>query len=338
MSSTSRGPVSNCKRCGSPISAGWLECPQCHAFVHADELTQISYEAKLLESSGDLRAARERWLTAVPLLPADAQQTEWINRHAVDLYAQALEAEVQQQQQNESKSKWAKRLGPFAPLLILLGKAKVLFGLLKLKFILSFAGFIWFYWTLFGMWFGVGFAVLILCHEMGHYVEVKRRGLPVEVPVFLPGLGAYVKWKNLGVSGEGRAMISLAGPLAGFLSSAVCILGYSQTHSKLWLALAHSGAWLNLMNLIPVWALDGAQAIQAVSRQGKIMLLLACLLLFWGTHEYVLLFIGAGALWQVFLKPPEEETSPRIAAYFALLLCGLAAILVLAPGQGFGVR
>lgn len=305
--------------------------------MHADELTRISNEAKQLESAGDLRAARERWLTAIPLLPVDAQQTAWINNHAVDLYAQALEADVQRQQEGESKSKWAKRLGPFAPLLVLLGKAKVLFGLLKLKFVLSFAGFIWFYWTIFGMWFGVGFAVLILCHEMGHYIEVKRRGLPVEVPVFLPGLGAYVKWKNLGVSGEGRAMISLAGPLAGFLSSAVCILVYWQTHSKLWLALAHSGAWLNLMNLIPVWALDGAQAIQAVSRYGRVVLLLSCALLFWGTRDYVLLFIGAGVLWQAFVKPT-DETSARIAAYFTLLLCALALILVLAPGRGFGAE
>src|ERR1035441_5725069 len=100
---------------------------------------------------------------------------------------------------------WAKRLGPLA---LLLAKAKtLLFALFKLKFLFSFAAFLGIYWALFGAWFGIGFACMILMHEMGHFVEVKRRGLPADMPVFLPGLGAYVKWQGLGVSTEVRALI-----------------------------------------------------------------------------------------------------------------------------------
>jgi len=45
-----------------------------------------------------------------------------------------------------------------------------------------------FYWALYGMKFGIGFAVLILVHEMGHFIDIKRRGLPADMPVFLPDL------------------------------------------------------------------------------------------------------------------------------------------------------
>ena len=115
---------------------------------------------------------------------------------------------------------WAKRLGPLAPLAVLLAKGKsLLFALFKLKFLFSFAAFLGIYWALYGAWFGIGFAVMIMIHEMGHFAEVKRRGLPAEMPVFLPGLGAYVKWQALGVSTEARALVSLAGPAAGLLAA-----------------------------------------------------------------------------------------------------------------------
>jgi hypothetical protein len=56
-----------------------------------------------------------------------------------------------------------------------------------------------------GWAFGLGFAALILVHEMGHYIDITRRGLPADMPVFLPGLGAYVRWRALGVPDETRA-------------------------------------------------------------------------------------------------------------------------------------
>src|SRR6202158_17061 len=78
----------------------------------------------------------------------------------------------------------AKRVGPLAPLVLLLAKGKtLLFMLFKLKFLFSFAAFLGIYWALYGAWFGIGFACMILMHEMGHFVEVKRGGLPAEMPV-----------------------------------------------------------------------------------------------------------------------------------------------------------
>jgi len=95
---------------------------------------------------------------------------------------------------------------------------------------LSLGAFVGVYWSLYGLKFGFGFAVQILVHELGHYIDIKRRGLPADLPVFLPGMGAFVRWQALGVSLETRAAVSLAGPLA--------ILGES-----VFLLLALGAAW-----------------------------------------------------------------------------------------------
>jgi Zn-dependent protease len=68
---------------------------------------------------------------------------------------------------------------------ILLAKSKAVLGaIFKLKFLLSFFAFLSIYAALYGAMFGLGFAALILIHEMGHFIDIKRRGLPADMPVF----------------------------------------------------------------------------------------------------------------------------------------------------------
>lgn len=227
---------------------------------------------------------------------------------------------------------WAKRLGPLAPLVLLLAKGKtLLFALFKLKFLFSFVTFLGLYWALYGAWFGIGFAVMILLHEMGHFAEIKRRGLPAEMPVFLPGLGAYVKWQALGVSTEVRALVSLAGPAAGLFAALLAAAIFWRTGNPLWAALAHTGAWLNLINLVPAWILDGAGAIQPLDKVGRASLLVFCVLLFWWSREASLLFVAAGFAWQLYRKEFPAEGSVTVQWYFAGLLAALAWLLHATP-------
>src|ERR1700730_16086423 len=141
--------------------------------------------------------------------------------------------------------------------------------------VLSFLAFVVIYSAASGVKFGIGFAVLILIHEMGHFVDIKRRGLPADMPVFLPGLGADVGLQELGVPRETRAAVSLAGPLAGFLASLACAALWWQTGNPFWAALARVGAILNLLNLIPVWALDGGQGALALSKTERLVVMAA---------------------------------------------------------------
>ena len=227
---------------------------------------------------------------------------------------------------------WAKRLGPLAPLAVLLPKGKaILFALFKLKFLFSFVAFLGIYWALYGAWFGIGFAVMIMIHEMGHFAEVKRRGLPAEMPVFLPGLGAYVKWQALGVSTEARALVALAGPAAGLLAAVLAAVLFWQTGRPVWAALAHTGAWLNLLNLIPVWMLDGAGAVPALDKVGRVSLLVFTGLLFWWSGQMMLLLLVAGFAWQLYRKEIPADGSVKVQLYFAGLLAAFVWLLRATP-------
>jgi Zn-dependent protease len=295
--------------------------------VHADDVEALRTLALGLERRGQAAQAREAWLDVVRLLPAGSDQAQWIEGHiqALDQAAPALTAP-------QKPKSWAKRLGPLAPLALLLAKGKTfLFAIFKLKSLFSFVAFLGLYWALYGAWFGIGFAAMIMLHEMGHFVEVKRRGLPAEMPVFLPGLGAYVKWQAMGVSIETRALVSLAGPAAGVLAAVIAAALYWQTRNPLWAALAHAGAWLNLLNLIPVWMLDGAGAVLPLDKMGRISLLAFSILLYWWSGEMTLLLVAAGFGWQLFRKAIPTDGSVKVQLYFAGLVAVLAWLLHAMP-------
>ena len=308
--------------------------------MHADALQRLTAEAKSLEQRKDLPGARERWESALCLLPANSAQAVWIQEHLGELQTPAdSPANL-----SEKRLNWVKRFGPLAPVLLFLTKAKFLLtALFKLKFLFSLAAFLGFYWALYGAKFGIGFAAIILLHEMGHYIDVRRRGLPAEMPVFLPGLGAYVRWQALGVSVQTRAFISLAGPCAGLLVALACFGLWKTTGAPIWAALAQAGAWLNLLNLIPVWILDGGQAVLALNRQARLSIAVVAAALALTLHQNTLYLVAAGAVWRMFTKDvPEvdgvEQNSMPIALYFNFLLLALTLVLLLVPGRVSSMR
>jgi Zn-dependent protease len=243
-----------------------------------------------------------------------------------------LSAEVIPAPTTKPRNGLARKLGPLGPIAVLVAKSKgLLLAIFKLKFLLSLFAFVAVYWAMFGWKFGAGFAAAILIHEIGHFVDIKRRGLPAEMPVFLPGLGAYVRWQSLGVPVRVRAQISLAGPLAGWFAAAVCLFLYGRTHQALWAALARTGAALNILNLIPVWMLDGGQAALALARTERILLLAASLGLWLVSGESIFFLVTMGVTWRLFTKDLPPEPSWSTLAYYIALLAALAWILHATP-------
>jgi len=315
-----------CPRCAREIPAGALECPQCRTLVHGDQMEQLAAHARALEAHGDFQEAREKWLACLPLLPAHSLQADWIHKHVAEL---GRGTSPQISPASNSAPQWARKLGPLGPIVL---------ALLKFKSLLSFVAFFGFYWTIWGAKFGIGFAVLILIHEMGHFIDIKRRGLPADMPMFLPGFGAYVKWNALGVSLETRAAVSLAGPFAGALSAGLCYLLWHQTGYGLWAALARTGAWFNALNLIPLWIFDGSSATNALSKLERALVLLVSAALGYALGEWVFGLVAAGMVIRLFTRDAPEEHSNAAVAYFVAVLTGLALILWLVPGQGNGLR
>ena len=318
-------PIFNCPQCSRWLPEGTLACPECDTIVYSQHLREIALDATAKESAKELAQARDAWVLALEWLPEGTKQ-----RAAIEQRIALIDAQLQAVEDN--KAKWMRRLGPFAPVLLFLSKIKsLLFVLLKLKFLLSFVAFFGIYWALFGWQFGLGFTVAILLHEMGHYIAAKRLGLKVDLPVFLPGLGAYVRWYNMGISLDALSTIALAGPFAGLLTAAACGVIAIVFKLPLFSALAHVGAWLNLFNLVPVLGLDGAQATYSLDRTQRWLVLATALIFFGMLHEGPFLFIAAGMAWRLWAGGYAEKPSTKTLVKFVLLLFALGSVIALFP-------
>src|SRR5262249_16511753 len=121
------------------------------------------------------------------------------------------------------------------------------------------------YQLIFGWAFAVGFVLLLLLHEMGHVVQLRREGVEASAPMFIPFLGAVIWAKSLGGAAGAGGGVGLAGPILGSLATLVPLGIWLATGSDFWRALAFIGFFLNLFNLLPVLPLDGGRAMAALS-------------------------------------------------------------------------
>ena len=159
--------------------------------------------------------------------------------------------------------------GALAGLAVLLGKFKsVLLLLPKLK-ILSTSGTMLVsvaaYALIWGWRFAAGFVALLFIHEMGHVIQLRREGIKATAPLFIPFMGAFVGMKQLPDNAAAEARVGLAGPVLGSIGCLIPLGIYELSGNELWKALAFTGFFLNLFNLLPVLPLDGGRAMAALS-------------------------------------------------------------------------
>jgi Zn-dependent protease len=161
-------------------------------------------------------------------------------------------------------------VAPLVAIVAFFGKFKlVLIALTKVKFLVTSGSMlvsIVAYASIWGWRFGVGFVLLLLVHEYGHVIQLKREGVKdVSAPVFIPFLGALIWAKSLGGNAAAEARVGLAGPILGSIGALACVGLYAATGNELFQALAFTGFFLNLFNLLPVSPLDGGRAAAALS-------------------------------------------------------------------------
>ncbi len=150
-------------------------------------------------------------------------------------------------------------LGKFKAVLLLLPKLKVLSTSATMLVSVAAYALIW------GWTFAVGFVLLLFVHEMGHVVQLRREGIKATAPLFIPFMGAFVGMKQMPQNAAAEARVGLAGPILGSLAALVPFAIWKATGNTFWEALAFTGFFLNLFNLLPVLPLDGGRAMAALS-------------------------------------------------------------------------
>ena len=306
---------SYCSHCGTTLSPEALVCPSCRKFTYSRELEELAGRARQLTAAGQLQTARDQWIAALKLLPPESSEYAGVQREV-----QKLQARISP----KAATDWKKRLGPLGIALAALAKYKTvaLVLLTKGKFILSILAFLGVYWSLFGWWFALGLTGSIFLHEMGHYAMARRFGFSAELPMFLPGFGAFVRWNGAGVEPGIRAQISLAGPFFGLVSGLIAYGIFLSTGQAVWLAVAQFAGWINLLNLIPVFIFDGASAMNALGAQARVAILLVSIVMFFTLNEFLFLFIAIATGYRLFRRDFPAEAKQGIAYAFIALILG----------------
>src|SRR5574341_834528 len=155
------------------------------------------------------------------------------------------------------------------------------------------------YGLVFGWWYAVGFVLLIFCHEMGHFLAAKQRGLDVGAPTFIPFVGAWIQLKNQPMNVETEAYVAMAGPVLGTIAAMACYYQAASAQSALWLALAYAGLMLNLFNLIPLSPLDGGRITAIISPKAWVVGVPILVVLSLWNHSPMLLLVALLAFPQV---------------------------------------
>ena len=101
---------------------------------------------------------------------------------------------------------------------------------------------------------------------MGHVIELRREGIKASAPMFIPFLGAVISGPlaRRQRHGRGARRARRTDPREhrrGRVHRSI----WHATGNDLWRALAFTGFFLNLFNLLPVVPLDGGRAMAAMA-------------------------------------------------------------------------
>ncbi|MGB7589461.1 MAG: site-2 protease family protein [Solirubrobacterales bacterium] len=229
------------------------------------------------------------------------------------------------------------------PFVLLATRIELLIGFIgKLKYataLLSMFASVGAYTLFWGLPFAAGFVILLFVHEMGHVIQLRREGIKASAPFFIPFLGALIAMREMPKSAIAEARVGLAGPVLGSAGALAALAIGLLTGSELFKALAFTGFFLNLFNLLPVSPLDGGRAMAAISPWLWLvgMVVLAGLLIL-HFNAFLLLIVVIGGLESITrlraLRRERDEkkgyydVSHSARALVALVYVGLAAALV----------
>src|SRR5215211_6408434 len=192
--------------------------------------------------------------------------------------------------------------------------------------------------------FAIGFVLLLLLHELGHVIQLRREGVEASAPMFIPFLGAVIAAKSMGKDAAAEARVGLAGPILGTIATLVPLGIWLATGDDFWRALAYVGFFINLFNLLPVLPLDGGRAMAALSPWmwfAGFAGLVALTFFFPNPILILVLIFGGVESWRRW----KERNTPEAQAYHAIpgrtralvaiVYLGLAALLAVGVAETF---
>lgn len=305
------------------MPASLLACPGCRRLVHLDELKATGARAEAAEREARFGEAIGSWRDALRLLPPDSPQARQIGERIESLLARpeiARDPSLGRRAVGDSRWKGVAGLGLIGLLIA---------GLTKLPMLAGIAGMFGVLWSAFGWALAAGLIVSLYVHELGHVVAMWRRGIPLSAPMFIPGLGAYVRMGERPATAVEDNRIGLAGPIAGMIAALGAWFIGLALDKPIFLAIAGLGALINILNLIPAWSLDGARAFSSLTRLQRFAVTAAFGLALGLSGQKILIIpLIVAAAFSVGGRPADKPDTLGLVNFIALIavLSAIAAL------------
>jgi stage IV sporulation protein FB len=112
--------------------------------------------------------------------------------------------------------------------------------------------------------FILALVIVLLIHEMGHFLMMKLFGYKNVRMLFIPLMGAFVHGKKERYSQKESLLVVGAGPFPGLIIGFLLMLFSQQFHSTLMFQSGLLFFFLNIVNLVPLDPLDGGQLFKLI--------------------------------------------------------------------------
>ena len=234
---------------------------------------------------------------------------------------------------------------------VLLGIAAKLFKSFKVIKVALLGASVAVYSVMFTVEFALALVAVLIFHEYGHVRAMKKFGIPTKGFYLIPFFGgvavgdkARTQWESL--------YISMMGPVYGLVMTAAFYVAFLITGSHFCGLVTSISALLNLVNLFPVYPLDGGHVVKALvfSRRNRIALILLltvsalCLYASWSYGFYFLsffIFIGVFDLITSWSVPISADITPlktygiwfSLAWYLGVALAFILMIILLVEAK-----
>ncbi|MGC4119343.1 MAG: site-2 protease family protein [Myxococcales bacterium] len=340
--------VLRCEGCGTQVTPAMLACPVCQRLVHSQQLKELAARAEAAQVAGRLSEALEHWRTVQTLLPPQTKQHAQITERITALSAEVEKLPASAKAKDASGKpknpliRGAAGVGAIGLLawkfkfvvVFLLTKGKLLLlGLTKASTFFSMLLALGVYWSLWGWRFALGFVIGMYVHEMGHVTALRKYGIAATAPMFVPGLGAFVRLKQYPATPVEDAEVGLAGPMWGAVASLAFFIASNYSGLPILAALAYFTAWLNLFNLMPVWQLDGGRGFRALSKTERWIVVAAMGGMWvWTEESFLVVLVLLGIARTAMSAAPTEGHRPTLYKFVGLVV--VLSLLMLAKPAG----
>lgn len=129
---------------------------------------------------------------------------------------------------------------------------------------------------------------VLLIHELGHYVSMKKYGYENVRMLFIPLMGAFVQGSKDKYSQRQSFIVAALGPYPGIIIGSVLLILSASYQSEWMIEWSFLFLFINIINLVPIDPLDGGQLFKLMMNKKRDLFLMVFALI----SSLVLIGIG----------------------------------------------